>query len=244
VSNLPKILHQIWLGPKQRPTDMDSWREKHEALGWKYKLWTEEDLAAKVAHVDTCIAKPQGGPTGSYKPVGCLCPRTRNIELRHWPLFEAFHDVYHAQADILRYEILQQFGGIYIDADTTCVQPLDDRFLTVEEGVWASAENTQGLLANGFMGARAQHPLLSAILDDLGKIDVAAIASEARAELYGAAWVLTGPCCLSEVVKATQIPIRVWPEHYFVPEHHDGTKYEGDGPVFGRHWWGTTFRRY
>jgi mannosyltransferase OCH1-like enzyme len=225
---------------------MDIWREKHEALGWTYKLWTESDLREQIVHVDGCIAKLQGGPDGGYKPKGCLCPRTRVLDdPRHRALFQAFDGIYHAQADILRYAVLHQFGGVYLDADTECVQPLDDRFLDVDEGVWSVRENDHSaLLACGFMGAEPRHRLLAAVLNELLLLDVHAIKDETRAELYGAAWVLTGPACLSEVVKASGIPIYAWPSYYFIPEHHDGTKYEGDGTVFGRHWWGTTFKRY
>lgn len=44
---IPRIVHQIWLGPHQRPqTWMDSWRDgfcaKHN---WEYKLWTDKEVS-------------------------------------------------------------------------------------------------------------------------------------------------------------------------------------------------------
>jgi mannosyltransferase OCH1-like enzyme len=40
---IPKIIHQIWLGPKERPKLwMDSWKEHNP--DWEYKLWTEDNL--------------------------------------------------------------------------------------------------------------------------------------------------------------------------------------------------------
>jgi mannosyltransferase OCH1-like enzyme len=42
---IPKIIHQIWLGSKERPKSlMDRCRNMHE--GWEYKLWTEQNLFA------------------------------------------------------------------------------------------------------------------------------------------------------------------------------------------------------
>src|SRR3981081_4734885 len=112
--SIPRTLHQIWLGPKPAPqADMESWREKHRAPAWTYKLWHEGNL-----------------PT-----------------LRHRALFDAFHGVYHAQADILRYEILYRFGGIYVDADSTCLQTLGDAFIDVDEGTWGCASSIGGWLA-------------------------------------------------------------------------------------------------
>jgi len=181
---------------------------------FEHKLWTEEDLP--------------------------------NLTLRNRNLFDAFHGVYHAQADILRYELLYQLGGMALDADSICVRPLDDRFFdtNVTEGAWACSENKSGLLACGFIGGEAGHPLFNALLNELQNLDVEAISNETREELHGATWVLTGPCCLSEVVKAGKLNIRVFPGHWFFPTHHDGTEYTGEDQPFAYHWWGTTHKSY
>jgi mannosyltransferase OCH1-like enzyme len=150
-------------------------------------------------------------------------------------LFDAFRGVYHAQADVLRYELLHQFGGIYLDADSTPVQSLDD--LLREHSAWACAENDRGLLANSFLGMAPRAPLMAAVLDELGKLDAAAIAEGPREELSQQAWILTGPACLSEVVKETLAPIHVFPGHYFFPR-------AGEKPVYALHFWGTTFDLY
>lgn len=33
---------------------------------------------------------------------------------------------FYGKADILRYEILYNYGGVYIDADIDCIKPLDE----------------------------------------------------------------------------------------------------------------------
>ena len=36
---IPKIIHQLWIGPKPAPTVfMNTWKEKHEPLGFEYKF--------------------------------------------------------------------------------------------------------------------------------------------------------------------------------------------------------------
>jgi len=43
---IPKIIHQIWIGPKKRPKKLiQTWIDKHpENDGWKHILWTDEDV--------------------------------------------------------------------------------------------------------------------------------------------------------------------------------------------------------
>lgn len=43
---IPKIIHQIWIGPKPAPTDlMDTWRDKHP--DFEYIRWSETELAER-----------------------------------------------------------------------------------------------------------------------------------------------------------------------------------------------------
>ena len=42
---IPKIVHQIWLGPREMPNEwMSGWREFCKQYGWEYKLWTDSDM--------------------------------------------------------------------------------------------------------------------------------------------------------------------------------------------------------
>jgi hypothetical protein len=42
-SKIPKIIHQLWIGPKPRPSKlMDTWKEKHP--DFQYILWNEEEI--------------------------------------------------------------------------------------------------------------------------------------------------------------------------------------------------------
>ena len=43
---IPKIIHQIWIGPKSAPTKfMDSWREKNPEF--TYIRWNEEEIKTR-----------------------------------------------------------------------------------------------------------------------------------------------------------------------------------------------------
>ena len=46
--DIPKKIHQIWIGPRQPPIVwLDTWRKKYrsEYPGWDYKLWGEAETA-------------------------------------------------------------------------------------------------------------------------------------------------------------------------------------------------------
>lgn len=136
------------------------------------------------------------------------------------------------KTDIMRYEILRAFGGIYIDADTELLRPLDERFL--EPRVWAGYESEirrPELLANGQLGS---HPGES-LWHDVFKVLPRRLSSMSGRP----AWQVTGPDFLTEMV-ALHPEVFVFPGRTFNPVHFDGhTTAPGDHPVFGRHLWGS-----
>jgi len=43
---IPKLMHQIWVGPKPRPDKwLQTWQDKHP--GWTYKIWDNKDFNAQ-----------------------------------------------------------------------------------------------------------------------------------------------------------------------------------------------------
>tara|TARA_Y100000739_G_scaffold229735_1_gene245772 strand:- start:2799 stop:3686 length:888 start_codon:yes stop_codon:yes gene_type:complete len=46
MNKIPKIIHQIWIGPRKLPKKYSIWAKTWQELNptWKYKLWTEIDL--------------------------------------------------------------------------------------------------------------------------------------------------------------------------------------------------------
>ncbi len=91
---IPKIIHQIWLGsplPDGLRQYTRTWQELHP--GWKYILWTEENA--------------------------------RHLTLQNQDLYDKATN-WAVKSDILRYELLSKFGGLYVDTDFECLMPLDD----------------------------------------------------------------------------------------------------------------------
>ena len=106
---IPKIIHQLWIGNKPAPTKfMDTWRDAHEPLGFKYMFWNEKNIS-------------------------------QNIDLA--PVLQKLNSIeeINGKADVIRWLILQKFGGIFIDADSICIHPFDEHLLN---GIDAFGLNT------------------------------------------------------------------------------------------------------
>ena len=70
------------------------------------------------------------------------------------------------KADIIRWEILYNYGGVFLDADSICIEPFDETFTS--KAAFAGFENEsvrKGLVATGTMGFPKYHPLCRAAID-------------------------------------------------------------------------------
>jgi hypothetical protein len=94
-AKIPKIIHQIWLGPKAPPSYFYDFQEKWKNLhpSWEYKLWNEEEL--------------------------------EKLNLENWPLVMKSSN-WAEKSDIIRADLLNRFGGMYVDDDLEPLHVLDE----------------------------------------------------------------------------------------------------------------------
>jgi inositol phosphorylceramide mannosyltransferase catalytic subunit len=72
------------------------------------------------------------------------------------------------KSDILRYEILKQYGGVYVDTDFECLKPLNDLMhLDFFTGV---GYDTEAQLYIGLIASVPNHPIIRHTIDSLGPI--------------------------------------------------------------------------
>ena len=144
------------------------------------------------------------------------------------------------KADILRWEILYRYGGIYQDADSVCLEPFDDIFLS--KPAFAAFENEiarQGLVAVGTMGFPPKHHLCRAAIDWILTNDTCPQTCGLRA------WATTGPVLLTNLLNTGKYSdFSVFPSHCFIPQHFTGVKYEGHKKVYCYQEWGSTKQNY
>ena len=99
---IPRIVHQIWLGSNCFPERAEPWRAsiKKHLPDWEYRLWTDAELADLASN--------------------SLCPHLMLDERIGMGI----------RPDVIRYEILRQHGGLYLDHDMELLWPLDEIMAT------------------------------------------------------------------------------------------------------------------
>lgn len=159
---IPKIIHQIWVGPHKLPEHFEKWRESWLKLHptWEYILWDEEKIAQlKLVNKEFIDQETNYG----------------------------------AKSDLIRYEIIYQFGGLYIDIDFECLKSFDflhhvcdfyGSFFEVNRWpvpVWSKDDKTSDKtsidndmlytnaprIVNGIFAASKQHPLLETLIQQV-----------------------------------------------------------------------------
>lgn len=140
-------------------------------------------------------------------------------------------------ADMMRWEILYRHGGVLVDADSICVRPLDDHLLECEAfACWESEVARPGLIAAGYFGCEAENPFVGQIIKD--------IAAETSV-VDRMAWQSVGPQRVTDAYRAYGYNrLRIYPSHYFIPEHFTGITYDGGDPVYAHQLWGSTRSAY
>lgn len=144
------------------------------------------------------------------------------------------------QADIMRWEILYEYGGVFIDADSFCINPLDDHLLETKAFAgWEHEKLRNGLVATGTMGFPPKHHLPLAAINWILEHDI----SFKKTKL--AAWQSVGPGLLTRLYKTGEYnDMTIFPSYYFLPVHCTGNVYKGHGMVYAYQEWGSTKKSY
>lgn len=134
-------------------------------------------------------------------------------------------------ADLMRYEILYNEGGITLDADSVCLSPLEDWLLKPDAFAhWEQETRRPGLINVSVMGSVPENPFFGECIERLRK----------KETLKDRAWIETGPMHITEVYNETEYPLTIYPSHYFTRDHFSGYRYKGNGHCFATQFWGST----
>ena len=205
---IPRIIHQIWIGPKPSPTKfMDTWKEKNPEF--TYIRWNEEELETRLLKLQC---------TNKIDEIEELC----------------------GKADIIRLEILYNYGGIYIDADSICIEPIDEMLMQTK--AFASYEHEElrkGLISNGTMGFPPKHPLIKRAIEWIQSNDISMKKTGKRS------WQTVGPVLLTNLCNTGYYKdITIFPSYFFLPIHYTGKEYKGHGKVYAYQEWGSSKQNY
>ncbi len=133
---IPKIFHQIWLGPLKPPAifkkSQESIKKYHPE--WKYKLWTDKDI-----------------------------PQLKLFNQKYYDLSKNYGE----RADIVRYEILYKYGGVYIDVDFVCLKPFDILNHSYDFYTSLMPLDCEDILCNGIIASIPGHPILKDCIETI-----------------------------------------------------------------------------
>jgi hypothetical protein len=136
----PKTIHQIWLGKKPFPAIAEAWTASYRRHmpDWEIKRWGDADLPELAGRLS--------------------CPHLVLDETAGMGI----------RCDVLRYEIVRLFGGIYMDHDMEIFRPLDE--IVIEDCLhFALSFNQLDAVSNAFFGSPPGHPFWDLLLKDLGE---------------------------------------------------------------------------
>lgn len=142
------------------------------------------------------------------------------------------------KTDIMRLEILNKYGGIYIDADSHCINPISNTLLQKSFAIYENENIRPGLIANGIMGFTINNDLLK---DAILFIKNNNLSKKKTGKLP---WMTTGPMLITNLFNTGKYNIRILPSHSFLPIHYSGYSYNGHEKVYSHQEWGTTKSNY
>ncbi len=214
---IPKKLGHIWIGPLAPPVEwMVTWRTHNP--DWAYTIYDNDYLLSR-----------------RFRNHELLCTYFRQGE-------------YAGVADILRYEILWEQGGFIAAADSLCQRSIDPLlenstpFTCYEVPPELCAElgmpRKKGLMCP-ILGSPARHPILDEIITQIGL--------QTDPNNPPKPWKGTGNFFLRRLFQKRKDlagQLKIYPAHYFVPEHFRGWKYKGEFEPFCKQMWGTTNAAY
>ena len=125
-------------------------------------------------------------------------------------------------ADCMRYEILFDQGGVYADADSTSLKPLDDFLLHAD--LFAAYENEvqrPGLITNAFIGSVPGNPILKELIERISKQRNINCLWTWKPPFYKnrRPWRTSGPKPFTREINKKRQYATIWPSILFIPQH-------------------------
>jgi mannosyltransferase OCH1-like enzyme len=189
---------------------------------------------------------PQRNPGFDYTPWDEQM--LRDLPMRNIGLFDQCMNagVFDAAADVARVEVLSRFGGVYADADSVALRPLEDAPF-MHAGFFATREEPpdgRHFVTNAFMGCAPHHPVIERYLARLSRTRLPKrCVHGGRGAAFCCAWKRTGPTILTDVLATShETDIEIVEPWVFFAETIKGAAIAGGEP-YARHFWSSTGER-
>jgi hypothetical protein len=159
--------------------------------------------------------------------------RTRNLINEYF-----WRGEYAGVQDLMRYEILYEFGGFMADADAVCLHPVDE--LLTGPGAYTVYDRPgeEGRGVSPFLACEPRNPLVGEVIERLSQLEP----WELRKPFHS-----TGNLFLMSLIRQWgEDRLTIWPSHYFIPWHHTEPEnvYRGPDKIYAEQMWGSATWSY
>lgn len=170
---IPKIIHQIYEDSNGVPENLKKISKSWTRLNpeWEYMFWDKDAIYNFLA---------------TYDPGFIPFYKSFTYDIQRW--------------DAIRYLILYYLGGLYIDMDYECLQPIGkilinkSCFVGCEPGLHGFLNNVSHIIGNAFMATVPRHRFFELLIKELKQKDKYKNPSKKREVLH-----TTGPMMLTRV---------------------------------------------
>lgn len=225
---ISRIIHFIWLGPKNFPLqsieNIRHWKQFHP--NYEFKFWTDRPRMAPISGMNICY-----------------------VDAFHFESLKPYYeesDNWAEKSDILRFEILNQQGGIYVDHDADCLQSFDDLvqhldFFAALEAPHDPIDHMALTVGIGIVASKTRHPLIRQTIDlissrweeETKRFD--AFDAQSRAERVTHRTYIPITYSAIDYFKTVRDCDVIFPSQYFYP-----SKYQNEF-LYSKHYYGTSW---
>lgn len=142
---------------------------------------------------------------------------------------------YSGVADLMRYEMLFEEGGLIASADSICQKSVSDLF---------PDPTAYTVYENEFLRGKLVSPVLACEPGNTFVAEIVKILEKTNPKDLLEPWKSTGNLLMARLIEKFQPDITIFPSHYFNPTHFEGLVYDGDGPVYAKQLFGSTTGKY
>lgn len=163
VAPIPKIIHIMWLGsklPQEYDAFVQSWRRLHPE--WTIIFWTDNSVNFNQGSLVLRNFDELAALLAIHKGSQSLVMDATSLLFDNKDMYDAAVN-YGEKSDILKWEIVYRFGGVYVDIDFEALKPLDPLHERYDFYTGLQPLDTHMVqLGAALFAARPYHPILQA----------------------------------------------------------------------------------
>lgn len=142
---------------------------------------------------------------------------------------------YAGVADLMRLEILYEFGGLIPGADSICLENTEEIFNKSCPHTVFENEYIRGHLVSPIQASPRKSDFIGEMIEELCQI---------RPNELDEPWISTGNLFTALMIDKLRPEIEILPSHYLIPQHFTGLNYKGEGKIYAVQLFGSTQSTY